>query len=220
MGGQMALTSQQLKIAGAIAGIIVCVLLFRSFLAAHDLRVKTDAAVAQQQAIATANAAAEKKLADTIDARDKAAQSQIDNLNAAIAKIKTPQAIVQYVAKDLAPTAQLPITAVIPAATAANPLPDAIITVPQADLPILRDRLASCDTNAIALATCQKDSTDKAQQLKDAGAALSAMTNERDSYKTELAGGTKWTRIKKATKFLAVGAAVGVAAVCGSGHCK
>jgi hypothetical protein len=84
----------------------------------------------------------------------------------------------------------------------------------------LRDRMSNCDTDAQKVSTCAADIATKTQQLHDAGVSLSEVEGERDAYKQELAGGTKWQRTKKALKFIGIGALAGAAAVCGSGHCK
>ena len=115
-------------------------------------------------------------------------------------------------------TCALPI--LVTAATASNPTPNAVISIPQADLPALRDRLSNCDLNANRLTTCEADAVTNTERLRLAGVALSAAENQRDAYRTELKGGTFWRRTKTAAKFVGIGIAIAIAGACGSGHCK
>jgi len=45
-------------------------------------------------------------------------------------------------------------------------------------------------------------------------------TQERDQWKKAAKGGSFWQRFGRSLKYIAIGAGVGAAAVCGSGHCR
>jgi len=214
----MLTSRQKWEIGGAALALIVCAILGGSWLGAREDAIRAKAAVdAQQQVIA----ATEKQSKDIQDAeleRDKVTAANVAALTAAAAHQTTPAEIAAWIPKQLA-TPQ-PITFTIPAATPANPMPAAVASVPQADLPALRDQLSECQVCGARLKTAEEDLTSKDQRLKIAGEDLSAMTKERDTWKTQAKGGTFWSRTKRAAEWLVVGAAVGAAAVCGSGHCK
>jgi hypothetical protein len=191
-----------------------------TWIAEHDARLKAEVTV---QANEKASKDAETKsiaLKNEIADRDRASADREKAMIAAIANLKTPQQIAPYVQKELAPGSLQPIIVSVPAATKDNPIPNATITIAQADLPVLRDRLSKCDTDANALTTCKADAVSNAERSRLAGEKLSAAENERDAYKTELKGGTFWRRTKSAIRFILIGGAIGAAAVCGSGHCK
>jgi hypothetical protein len=186
----------------------------------HDARVRAEAIVTANEKIAKTAEVQALALKDEIAKRDQAALDREKALIDAVAKLKTTPQIVPYVQSSLAPNAPVPIIVTVPAATAANPTPNAVISVPQADLPALRDRLSNCDLNAVRFMTCQSDAVANAERLRLAGVALSAAETERDAYKTELKGGTFWRRTKKALEFVGLGVAIAIGAACGSGHCK
>jgi hypothetical protein len=216
----LTLTRAHLEWAGGILAVILAIFGVRSWIGEHDARLKAEVTVAANQKIGDAAILRSKNLEAEIVTRDKAAADREQSMVDAIKNLKTTPQILPYVQSNLAPAAAQPIYVSVPAATKDNPTPAATITVPQADLPALRDRLSKCDTDALAVSTCSKDSSDKTEQLRQAGVSLSAVSNERDAYKQELAGGTKWQRLKKAIEFIGIGAAAGIAATCGSGHCK
>jgi hypothetical protein len=113
-----------------------------------------------------------------------------------------------------------PITVSIPPATVENPHPAALATIPEVDLPALRDTVATCQQNAIAVSACVQDRASRDAQLKMADAQIEALKKQTGALETELRGGTFWRRTKRAAKWLGIGAAAGSAAVCASGHCK
>jgi hypothetical protein len=136
----------------------------------------------------------------------------------AAAKIQTPQQIAQWIPPQLATPA--PITVDVPPATAANPAPDAIATIPQQDLPMLRNEIESCKECAVKLVTAQQDLVSKDQELKLAGAQLSATQRERDAALTAAKGGSLWRRAQRNARWLTAGAAAATAALCATHHCK
>jgi len=214
------LTRGHLEVAGGVLGLILSILGVRTWLQEHDARIHAEETVAANQKIVAASDAKEKSLEAEITARDQAAASRESAMMDAVKNLKTTQQIVPYIQREVAPNAPLPITINVPPATKDNPTPNATISIPQLDLPAFRDRLSKCDIDAIQVETCNADSVTKAEQLKVAGEKLSAVSNERDAYKTELAGGTFWRRTKTALKWLGVGGGIAIAATCGTGHCK
>jgi hypothetical protein len=216
----LTLTRLHLEIAGGILAVILAIIGARSWIGEHDARLKAEVTVSADQKISDAAISSSKAQDVAMAARDKAAADREQAMVDAIKNLKTTPQILPYVQSNLAPGSSTPIIVQVPAATKDNPTPPATITIAQADLPVLRDRLNKCDTDALAVSTCTKDLATKNAQLHDAGVSLSAVEGERDAYKQELAGGTKWQRTKKALKFIGIGAAIGGAAICGSGHCK
>jgi hypothetical protein len=186
----------------------------------HDARVKAESVIQANEQISKDADAKIKAVNDEMEKRDQASADREKALIDAVAKLKTPAQIVPYVASNLAPAAPVPIIVTIPAATASNPTPNAVISIPQVDLPAVRDRLNSCDITANALTTCQADAISKTELLRQAGIKLSAAENERDAVKLELKGGTFWRRTKTALMWIGIGAGAAAAGVCGSGHCK
>jgi hypothetical protein len=214
------LTRGHLEIAGGILGLILSILGVRTWLQEHDARIHAEETVAANQKVVAASDAKEKSLVAEITSRDQAAAAREAAMMDAVKNLKTTQQIVPYIQREIAPSAPLPITINVPPATKDNPTPNATISIPQLDLPAFRDRLSKCDIDAIQVETCNADSVSMATRLKNAGEKLSAVSNERDAYKTELAGGTFWRRTKTAFKWIGIGGGLAIAATCASGHCK
>jgi hypothetical protein len=216
----MILTWLHAKIVMGILGLLVVAYLGFTWLAEHDARMKAEATIAANEKLMKAAEAQSATLKDDIAKRDQASAEREKAMIDAIRNLKTTAQIVPYVQSNLAPGAPQPIVVTVPAATAANPTPDAQLTIPQADLPILRDRLNKCDTDANAILTCRADATSNAQRLELAGEQLSTAERERDAYRLELKGGTFWRRTKTALMWVAIGGGAALAGACGSGHCK
>lgn len=206
------------EIGGGAVALIVCSILGGSWLGAREDAIRAKAAVDAQQQIIAAAEKQTKAIQDAETERDRATAANVAALTAAAAHQTTPAEIAAWIPKQLA-TPQ-PITFTIPPATAANPTPAATASIPQADLPALRDQISECQVCGAKLSTAEEDLSGKDQQLKLAGEDLSAMTKERDAWKTAAKGGSFLSRLKRASKWLVIGVAVGAAAVCGSGHCK
>src|ERR1700675_1231108 len=138
----MILTAVHGKIAAGV--LAACGVLYGGYtlVQEHDARVRAEAVVAANEKIAKTAEAASIALKDEMAKRDQASLDREKAMIDAVAKLKTTQQIVPYVQSNLAPNAPVPIIVNVPAATAANPTPNATITVPQADLPALRDRLS------------------------------------------------------------------------------
>lgn len=216
----MSLTRLQLEIAGGAIAFALLGYVGVTWLAEHDARLKAETVISANQSKEKEADAREESLKDELAKRDESARDREEKMLDAVKNLKTPAQIVPYVQKDLVPGAPTPIVVTVPAATKDNPTPDATITLSQADLPVLRDRLSKCDLDADKLNVCQADAATNAERLKTAGEKLSAAENERDAYKTELKGGTFWRRTKTALKIAGITVAATIGAACGTGHCK
>ncbi|HEV2287377.1 MAG TPA: hypothetical protein VGR81_00325 [Candidatus Acidoferrales bacterium] len=125
------------------------------------------------------------------------------------------------VAASAAPQSSAPKSALQPAQTpAGNSLPPALATIPQIDLPALRDYVESCKECQAKLAAAQQDLQTKNRQLKLAGEELSAAGEQRDAALKALKGGSFWRRLGHDAKLLLIGGAISSAALCSSGHCR
>jgi len=216
----MLTTRVKYEIAGGAVALVVIVLVVASWVGAREDAVRAKATVDAQQ---TVIAAAEKQRTDLVAAeteRDRLTAVNVAALQAAAAKQVSPAQIAAWIPKQLQQIPGTPITLNIPAATAANPTPNAIASIPQADLPGLRDQIEKCQECGVKLATAQQDATSKDQQLLLAGQQLSAVSVERDAYKQAAKGGPFWSRVKSKAKWFAIGGAVVAGALCGTGHCK
>jgi hypothetical protein len=197
---------QKWEIAGAALAIILCGILGGSWLGAREEAIRMKATIdAQNQVIATA-AKQVKDIQDAEAVRDKVTAANVAALQAAAAHQTTPAEIAAWIPKQL-PTPQ-PITFTIPAATPANPTPAAVATVPQADLPALRDQISQCQVCAVKLSTAESDLAGKDEQLTLKTNELTAMTKERDAAVTASKGGGFWSRFKHDLKVIAITAGV------------
>jgi len=207
------------KLAIAILAIIAVAWAGHSWIAEHDARVKAEASVAASQKSIDSTAAEKKELLDEQKARDAQTASQIDKLAASAAMQKTPQQLVKWLPMQLGPL-PAPVKASIAPATPQDPAPPAVFTVPQADLPALRDQVASCQKNAVALSGAQQDASSCEARAKLSAQQLAAAQDQVKDLQLELKGGTFWHRLKSGAKKVGIGVAIGAAAVCASGHCK
>lgn len=207
----------RIEIAVVIMMLAAGVALFRAWLSQHDARLRAEATARQEQ---TAIADLQKQrdlLVQGDKARDATAAATIAELTKAAAAQKTPQQIARWLPREISLPKPLSIQA--PRATAQNPAPPAIATIPQEDLAPLRDFVLQAKTCAVALPAAQADLSSCRDQLKLAGEQLSAAECESAAWK-KAAKGTFWGRLKRGAKWFAIGAAAGAAAVCASGHCK
>jgi hypothetical protein len=204
--------------AGALFFILAAIGLV-VYIQEREDRIRADATVAAQKA-AFDQAAEQMKTLQAADAkRDAQTAATIQQLTAAAAAQKTPAQIASWIPQQI-PGLPQPITINVPKATIDNPTPNAIATIPQADLPKLRDTIETCQLNAVKLTACAADLASRDAQLKIAGEQLSAVERERDAYQTALKGGTFWIRLKRAGKWVAFGAVAGGVALAVSGHVR
>jgi flagellar biosynthesis chaperone FliJ len=209
----------KLEIAAVLLALAGAGFGFRTWLQEHDDKLRAQASIAAAEKSSDQAAAQIKQLVDADKERDANNAAAMAKVAAAAAAQKTPQQIVKWIPEQI-PGLPQPIQSAIPAATPENPNPAAEFTVPQADLDALRDQIATCQKDVLALPGAQQDLTSCQAQAKLAGQQLAAAEQERDAYKMELKGGTFWSRAKRGAKWFFIGAAIGVAAACGSGHCK
>ena len=215
-------TRVKLELAAAVAVLILCLIGLHTWLGEHDARLKAETTIAAQQKAFDQAGDQVKQLQASDKDRDAQTAATIAKLSDAASKQVTPAQIASWIPAQLQAGKALPqpITIQLPPATAANPAPNAIASIPQADLPALRDEIASCQECGVKLSGAQADVASRDQQLKLAGEQLSAEGKERDAYKLELKGGTFWHRVKGGSQKVVIGIGIGLAFVCGSGHCK
>jgi hypothetical protein len=202
-----------------VVGVLVIMGLVSVGIEQHDLRVKAEATVEKQQArIDDAQKQRDDQAAADRD-RDAKTAAAIADLQKKAAAAVTPQQIAKWIPAQLGDL-PLPISIAVPPATAGNPTPAAVATIPEQDLAPLRNMVEEMQTCSIALPAAQQDLASCKTQLTEAGAQLSAAEKQRDAYKQALKGGTFWHRVKHDGKVLAIGGAIAAAAICGTGHCS
>jgi hypothetical protein len=206
-------------LAAGIAILLLSGWFFVIWLQAHDDKLKAQATVEAQQEAFDKAVDEIKSLREADTKRDALTAATIAQLTQAAAAQKTPEQIVRWIPQQ-APGLPQPITVNIPPSTPSNPTPNAVASIPQADLPKLRDTIESCQLNAVRVTACAADLASRESQLKIAGEQLSVVEKERDAYQTALKGGTFFTRVKRAGKWIVFGGGLTIVAVCGTGHCK
>jgi hypothetical protein len=210
----------KIEIAVGILCLILAGIGFSSWLGEHDSRLQAQATVAAQKEVFDKAADQIKSIQQADAERDKQTAATIAQLSATALAQKTPQQIASWIPQQV-PGLPQPITITVPPSTTANPTPDAVASIPQIDLPKLRDTIESCQVNTLRLNSCLADVASRDSQIKILKeTTIPAIEKERDAYKTALKGGTFWQRTKRAGKWLLIGAGVGAAALCGTGHCK
>jgi hypothetical protein len=206
------------EIVGAVLALVVVCIIGGSWLGAREDRIRMQATLDAQKTVIETAAKQSKDLQSAEAERDKATAASVATLQATAAKQVTPAEIVAWLPRQ-APVPQ-PITFQIPAATAQNPSPDATASIPQSDLPALRDDVAQCQTCFLKLTAAQADLSSRDERLKLAGEQLSAVQNERDAAIKAAKGGGFWSRVHRSSKWLVIGGALAGGAICGTGHCK
>lgn len=211
-------TRTKIEIALGLLLAAVAAFAFFSWLEAHDDRVKMQATVDaqsklidQQKQNASALAAAENRRAAALGA-------QLAAMREAAGKLQSARQIAAWIPAQLKTPA--PFTITVPRSTKENPAPAATASIPQVDLPALRDSLESCRECQARLGVAQQDLASRDARLKIAGEQLSAMQRERDAAMQAAKGGGFWTRLKRNAKWFAIGVGMGAGALCGTGHCK
>jgi hypothetical protein len=196
-------------LAAAVLAIILGILGYQ-YLQARDDRVKMDATIQAQKQVIDQATADRAQHAKEDAARDAATAAQLDAMSKAVAQIRTPQQIVGWSQQQLADAIR-GIQITVPAPTAANPHPEATVTIPENSLPGLRDTIEQCKECAVKLNTAQADLESRLQQMKEADAQIQALKTERDVAVKAAKGGTAWQRAWKVVKYVAIGGAIGYA---------
>ena len=212
-------TREKIDIGIGVLLILAAVAIGNAWLAEHDARVKAEASVAASQKSIDSAAAEKKQLEDEQKARDAQTAAAIAKLGDAATAQKTPQQIVKWLPMQLGPL-PAPVQASIAPPTPQDPTPPAIFAIPQADLVALRDQVASCQKMAVALPNAQQGASSCEARAKLSAEQLAAAQDQLDALEQELKGGTVWHRLKSGAKKVAIGVAIGAAAVCATGHCK
>lgn len=206
-----------------LAGVAVAALgsasvAFSSWAGAHDAWVRAKGTIqAQTQTIDQVKKQA-AKIASVEKIRDEAAAAQLSAMRKKVDQLKTATQIAAWLPKQI-PTPE-PVKITVPSPTKKRPTPAVVATIPQPDLPALRNYVESCRACSVELHTAQQDLATKDQQLKLAGERLSAVQKERDAALRAAKGGSFWHRAGIAFKWFAIGAGAGAAVLCGSGHCQ
>jgi hypothetical protein len=209
------------ELAAAVLALGLGVVGVRSWRSERNARAAAEqtAAADQKQIDQASHEITALKSADA--ARDKQTAVQLADLETAAQAAKTPVQITKYLTASFARSgAPVPVTIMIPAATLANPNPAAIASLPEIDLPFLRDQAEKCQADALEVTTDAADLASCRAQMKLAGEQLSAAENQSDAWKKAANGGTFLTRLKRGAKWFAIGAGAGAVALCGTGHCK
>lgn len=209
----------KLELATAAIALLASAYGFRTWIAEHDARIRAEQQVAAAQKSFDQSAAQLKQIERQQATKDAAAQAAIAKLSAAAAAQKAPEQITKWIPLNLG-SLPVPIHAELPAPTPQNPTPAATFAVPQVDLSFLRDQVATCQENAVALSDAQGGLTSCQAQQKLLSGQVQDLEKERNALQVELKGGTFWHRVKHDLKSFAIGAAIGAVAVCASGHCK
>jgi hypothetical protein len=190
---------------------------FSAWIGSHDAWVQAQTKIQAQAQLISADRQQQRQIEAEQQARDAQTARQIAAMQAEVAQVKTAAQIAAWLPKQL-PT-PTPVKIQVPQSTAKNPAPAAVATIPQTDLPALRDYVESCKVCSVKLHTAQQDIADKERQLKLAGEQLSATEKQRDAA-LRAAHGTFWGRLWTRTKWFVIGAGAGAALLCGSGHCR
>jgi hypothetical protein len=190
---------------------------FSAWMGSHNAWIQAQAKIQAQAQVIGADRQQRQQIEAEQQARDAQTLRQIAAMQAEVAQVKTAAQIAAWLPKQL-PTPS-PVKIEVPQGTAKNPAPAAVATIPQTDLPALRDYVESCKVCSVKLHTAQQDIADKEQQLRLAGEQLAAAEKQRDAA-LRAAHGTFWGRLWTRTKWFVIGAGAGAALLCGSGHCQ
>jgi len=149
--------------------------------------------------------------------REKQRDTELAAVLALIARqkraVQTPQQAAIAIPSVLPPL-PLPISIHLPdLSPSSKPYDDlpATVSIPQADLKPLYDELQDCRANSLEITAVKQNLSD--EKLQNA-----ALTHQRDAALTAARGGTFWQRLKRQTKWFAIGIAIGAAATAAARH--
>jgi hypothetical protein len=185
-----------LLLAGTIILFALAMFGVHSWLASRDTLTRLAATVDAQKRI-LAQAAGNEQL------RNAALAKTLSHIAVAKRQVQTPADVIAQVPQVL-PSLPQPVLFTLSAPTSARPVPDAQVSVPQADLKPLYDYAQDCRACSAKLAAAEGD-------LADEQSKVAALTKERDAA-TKSATGTFWLRVRRGAKWFAIGAALGALA--------
>jgi hypothetical protein len=191
-----------LVIAGVIFGHSI-------WLAEHDEKLRAQAEIAAAKRAFDQLAVDRRSHEDADRARDEATAKQLQAMQKLAAQVQTPAQIASWIPKQL--SVPQPITIAVPTPTAQDPHPNAVASIPQVDLPALRDAIENCKETALRLSRCAQDLASRDAQIKMADAQIEELKKGNQALETELKGGTFWRRAKKTLKVAACAGAGGPA---------
>lgn len=208
---------EKLGVSVALFLLLALVVTASAVRAEHRARLTAEASVKQDELTIASAKKQILELQAEDKKRDDAAAEEIAQIRQTAAAAKTPAQIVKYI-HDQVKGAPAPIDGTIAAPTAADPNPPALFTVPAVDLGFLRDKVATCSADQVAVPQLTSDLASCRAQAKLAGQTLSATQNERDAWKKAAQGGTWAQRIKSGAIKVGIGVAIGVAIDEGARH--
>lgn len=208
----------KIEIFTAVALIAGGVLGFRSWLGEHDLRVHAEEAEKAAQGTVSQAAASVAVLQKQIADRDAEYQSQLKTLDTKFSQAASPAALAQVVSQLMG--LKQPIQVVTPAANGSNANPAPVAQVPQIDFPQAKAYLQECEQCKLDNAKLTADAATRAQEQAAAQKQIDALNGEVKTLQAAAKGGSLLHRIGSGAKKLAIGSAIAIGIVCGSGHCK
>ena len=198
-------------LAAVAVTLLLAAMAIGSYIGAREDRIRMQATLDAQKAVIQQAAQERQRHVQEDAARDTAAQKQLDAMQQLLQRnVQTPQQIARWAPQQV--QVPQPINVNIPPATPQNPSPDAVATIPQVDLPAIREAIAGCKECKLKLETAQQDLASQKEQLRLAGEQLSAVERERDAALKAAKGGGFWQRTGRAAKWFLIGAAAGAAA--------
>lgn len=200
------------EIAAVSLALVAIAIFAGAWRGAHNDAAKLKVTLATEQLVV---ADASKREAD----RDAQLKTTVAALEEAKKRVQSPTQVLRALPAVI-PLPE-PIAASVAARAPGNPPPKGTpeevhqqsATIPAADLKPLYDFGVACQECKARVATLTKDRADDALKL-------GAVEKQRDAAVAAAKGGSKFARIKRAAKFIVIGAVAGAAALCGSGHCK
>ena len=194
----------KLKLAAAIAALVAIALATKSWQDQRQLASKLTATLATQ-----ANQI--KQAADREQQRTVQLTAALATIASQKHQVQTPQQAAAAIPGALPPL-PLPVKIDLPdLSQSSKQSAPATISIPQPDLKPLYDSLQDCRVCAL-----QRDAAK--QNLADEQAKVAALTRERDAAIAAAHGGTFWIRLKRATKWFAIGVAAGAAVTAAARH--
>lgn len=212
----------RIEAAAAAVALLLALYAWHAWRAEGRARAAAESQAASAQKDFTQAAARIADLKKQDAAREAVAARQIARIKALSEAAKTPAQIVKWIPTQV----PLPAPVILRESNGTNGTNGVgsggpqYAAIPAADLDPLKDFIVQAKECAVELPAARQDLSSCQAQAKLAGEQLAAAERERDAYKTALQGGTLWRRLGHDLKVAGIGAAIGAAAVCGSGHCR